>query len=88
MGGEGLLLDDGGNVRTGIGAGAGAQDPTVAGGVGRDGGEDGHGGALGEVGLADGADGLGADERDVAGEDEQVFRKRLAREVEPGFEHL
>ena len=53
-----------------------------------DGGEDGHGGVLAEVDVADSGDGFGADEGDVAGEDEQMFREGLAGELEVGFEHL
>ncbi len=69
-------------------SGCGAEDSAVAGGVGGDGGEDGHGGALGEVEVADGLDGFGADEGDVAGEDEEVLGKGIAGEGEVGFEHL
>ena len=67
VGHERLLLDDGGDFGL---AGCGAQDAAIAGGVVGDGGEDGHGGVFAEVELADRGDGLRADERDVAGEDE------------------
>ena len=43
---------------------------------------------LGEVEVADGGEGFGADEGDVAGEDEEVFGKGSAGEGEVGFEHL
>ncbi len=65
-----------------------AQDAAVAGGVGGDGGEDGHGGVLAEMDVADGGDGFGADEGDVAGEDEEMFREGRAGELEVGLEHL
>ena len=41
-----------------------------------------------EVEVADGGDGFGADERDVAGEDEEMFGEGCAGELEVGFEHL
>ncbi len=85
VGREGFLLDDGGDFGAGGGA---AEDAAVSGGVGGDGGEDGHGGVLGEVEVADGAEGFGADEGDVAGEDEKVLGKGSAGEGEVGFEHL
>ena len=65
-----------------------AEDAAVAGGVGGDGGEDGHGGVLGEMEVADGGDGFGADEGDVAGEDEEVLGERGFVEGEEGLEHL
>ena len=65
-----FLLDDGGD----LGAGGRCPDYTaVAGRVGRNGGEDGHGGMFAEVGFADAGDGLRTDQRDVSGEDEEVF---------------
>ena len=84
-GGEGFLLDDGCDLGAG---GSGAEDSAVAGGVGGDGGEDGHGGTLGEVEVADGGDGFGADEGDVAGEDEKMPGKRIAGDGEVGLDHL
>ena len=56
-GGEGFLLDDGCDVGR---AGSGSEDAAVAGGVGWDGGEDGHGRVLGEVEGAEVLEGLGA----------------------------
>ena len=43
---------------------------------------------LAKVEVADGGDGFGADEGDVAGEDEEVFGEWGAGELEVGFEHL
>ena len=68
---EGLLLDDGRDLGR---VGLAAQDAAVAGGVGRDGGKDGHGGVLAQMQLAERGERLRADERDVAGEDQQVLR--------------
>ena len=68
--------------------GCAAEDAAVAGGVGGDGGEDGHRGLLVEVQLADGGDGLGLDEGDVAGEDEEVLGDGGAGDGEEGFDHL
>ena len=83
---EGFLLDDGGDVfRTG----ASTKDAAVAGGVGRDGGEDGHGGVLLEVGFGEGVEGFGADEGGVAGEDEEMLgRGGRAGLGEEGFDRL
>ena len=67
---------------------AGSYDAAVACGVGGDGGEDGHGGALGEVDVADSSDGFGTDEWDVAGEDEEMLGKGIAGKGEVGFDHL
>ena len=64
------MFDDGDDFGS---VGCGAEDAAVAGGVGGDGGEDGHGGVLAEVEVADGGDGFGADEGDVAGEDEEML---------------
>ena len=66
---EGLLFDDGydfGAFRFE------AQDAAIAGGIGWDGGEDGHRGLFLEMDVADGGDGLGADEGDVARENQEM----------------
>ena len=54
---EGFLLDDGGDVGCGVRR---AEDAAVAGRVGWDGGEDGHGGVLGEVEGAECVEGVRA----------------------------
>jgi len=79
------LLDDGGDLGCVC---AGSYDAAVACGVGGDGGEDSHGGVLGEVEVADGGNGFGANERDVAGEDEEMFGKVIAGDGEVGLDHL
>ena len=65
---------------------AGVEDAAVAGGIGGDGCQDGHGGVLGEVEGAERGEGGGLDEGDVAREDEEVFGWGGAGEV--GFELL
>jgi len=82
---QGFLFDDGGYFGRAF---ADTQNATVAGGIFGDGGEDGHGGVLSEVDVADGGDGFGTDKRDVSGENEKMVRKRSAREFEVGFEDL
>ena len=67
---------------------ADAQDAAVAGGIGRHGGEDGHGGVLAQMQIADASDGLRPDQRHIAGEHQQMLRKRLAREREVRLDHL
>ncbi len=85
LGAEGLLFDDGDDFRAVCG---GAKDAAVSGGVGGYRGEDGHGGVLAEVGVADGGDGFRANEGHVAGEDEKVLGEWSFIEGEEGFEHL
>ena len=79
------MLDDGGDFWA---VGGGAQDSAIAGRVGGDGGEDGHRGTLGEMDVPDCGDGFGADEGDVAGEDEEMLGERITRDGEVGFDHL
>lgn len=67
---ERLLFDDARDI---IGAILLAQDAAVACGVVRDGREDGHGSVFAQMRVAQLCDGLRADERDVAGEDEKIF---------------
>ena len=80
LGSELLLLDDGFDL---VGADAvlyAAHDASVAEGIGRLGGEDGHGGGVGDVEIAHRGDGLRPDERHVATEHEDmiVAGERLA----------
>ncbi len=82
---EGFLLDD---RRDFGGRGRGAEDAAVADGVGRDGGEDGHGGLLAEMEGAHGLEGGGLDEWDIAGEDEEVFGWGVAGGGDVRFELL
>jgi len=65
-----------------------AEDAAVAGGVGWNCGEDGHRCVLLQVEGAEGLQGLRADERHVAGEDQQVFGWDLPGEGEVLLEHL
>ena len=76
---SGFLLDDGGDLGR---AGRGAEDAAVAGGIRRDGGEDGHGGVLGEMQFAERRERFRPDERDVAGEHEQMPGSAAAGEFE------
>ena len=69
-------------------AGREAQDAAVAGGVLGERGEDGHGGALLQVQLAERRERLRPDERNIAGEHQEMLRKRRAGELQPGLEHL
>jgi hypothetical protein len=85
LGTKGFLFDDGDDV--GI-VGREAEDAAVAGGISRYGSEDGHGCLLGEMGVADGGDSFGADERDVAGENEEILGERGFVESEERLEHL
>jgi hypothetical protein len=63
------FLDDGGDGVAGF-----AKDTAVARGIGEEGGENGCGGIAGFVFLEEGAKSFGADERRVAGENDDVFR--------------
>ena len=85
IGAEGFLFNDGEDVEV---FGIGTKDAAIAGGVVGDGGEDGHGGVLTEMDVVDGGEGLGTDEGDVAGENEQVLWRLVAGEREPCFDHL
>src|ERR1700756_5752602 len=69
LGRELQLLDDGGDGVAGF-----AEDAAVTRGIGEDGGEDGGGGVAGFVFLKQGAKSFGADERRVAGKNDDVFR--------------
>ena len=68
-----LLLDDGFDLVGDAAVDDAAHDASVAEGIGRLGGEDGHGGRAGDVEIAHAGDGLRADERHVAAEHEDVI---------------
>ena len=77
---ERLLLDD----RCHFGrSGSGAEDAAVTGGILRDGGEDGHGCALGEVQVAERRERFRLYERDIAGEHEEMLRDWKPRGLQP-----
>ena len=80
-----LLLDDGKHIGLACGE---AQDAAVAGGILGDRGQDGHRRPLFQVQLAERRERLGADQRNVARENQQVLRKRRAGELQPGLEHM
>ena len=82
---ERLLFDDGEHL--GLARGE-AQDASIASGVLGDRGEDGHRRALFQVQLAERGERFGADQRNVARENEEMVRKRRAGELQPGLEHL
>ncbi len=85
VGREGFLFDDGSYVGCVC---ADAEYAAIASGVRGHGGKYGHGSMLAEVQVADGDNGLRADEGHVSRENEKMFGEWRPGEFEVGLEHL